>query len=260
MAGNLSGKRALVTGGDSGIGAAISLALAAAGADVAINYHSNAAAADEIVKQIEAHGVKGLSVQADVSQPADVDKVFSSLTASWSPLDILVCSAGIDGHAALGWVADPEHWMDVIKINLFGPYLCARQALAQMVKQRSGVIVNVTSVHEVIPWAGFSAYTASKAGLSMLTKTLAQEAAEFGVRVLAVAPGAIQTPINRNVWDNPDGLKDLLDKIPMGRMGTTEEIGRLVAMLASDDSSYVTGTTVFADGGMTLYSSFRHGG
>lgn len=260
MAGSLSGKRALVTGGDSGIGAAISLALAGAGADVAINYHSHADAANEVVQQIEKHGVKGLSLQADVSDPADVDKLFSALADGWAPLDVLVCCAGIDGHPALGWEADPAQWMDVIKINLFGPYLCARQALAQMVKQRSGVIVNVTSVHEVIPWAGFSAYTASKAGLSMLTKTLAQEAAEFGVRVLAVAPGAIQTPINRSVWANPDGLKDLLDKIPMGRMGTTDEIGRLVALLVSDDSSYVTGTSVFADGGMTLYSSFRHGG
>ncbi len=260
MTGELSGKRALVTGGDSGIGAGISLALAGAGADVAVNFHSNAAAAGEIVKQIEAMGVKGRSLQADVSEPADVEKMFSSLAADWAPLDILVCSAGIDGHPARGWEGDPEHWMGVIKLNLFGPYLCARKALAQMVEQRSGVIINISSVHEIIPWAGFSAYTASKAGLSMLTKTLAQEAAEFGVRVLAVAPGAIQTPINRNVWGDPEGLKDLLDKIPMGRMGTPEEIGRLAAMLASDDSSYVTGTTVFADGGMTLYSSFRHGG
>lgn len=260
MAGSLGGKKALVTGGDSGIGAAIAVALATAGADVAIVYHSHAAAANEIVKQIEATGAKGSSLQADVADPADVEKLFASLSSSWSPLDILVCSAGIDGHPARGWEGDPDEWLSVIKINLLGPYLCARQALKTMVERRSGVIVNVSSVHEVIPWAGFSAYTASKAGLSMMTKTLAQEAAEFGVRVLAVAPGAIQTPINRNVWDNPDGLKDLLDKIPMGRMGTPEEIGRLVAALASDDSSYVTGTTVFADGGMTLYSSFRHGG
>lgn len=260
MSDTLSGKRALVTGGDSGIGAAISLALAGAGADVAVNYHSNAAAAGEVVKQIEALGVKSLSLQADVAEPSDVDKLFTKLGPDWSPLDILVCSAGIDGHPALGWEGDPDHWMSVIKTNLFGAYLCARLALQQMVEQRSGVIINISSVHEIIPWSGFSAYTASKAGLGMMTKTLAQEAAEYGVRVLAVAPGAIQTPINRNVWENPDGLKDLLDKIPMGRMGTPEEIGRLVAMLASDDSSYVTGTTVFADGGMTLYSSFRHGG
>lgn len=260
MSGALTGKHALVTGGDSGIGAAISLALASAGANVAINYHRNATSADEIVKQIEAHGVKGLSIQSDVADPDDVAKMFASLTEDWSPLDILVCSAGVDGHPARGWEADPDQWMGVIKINLLGPYLCARQALSQMLERRSGVIINISSVHEVIPWAGFSAYTASKAGLSMLTKTLAQEAAEFGVRVLAVAPGAIQTPINRNVWDDPTGLKDLLDKIPMGRMGTPEEIGRLVTTLASEDASYVTGTTVFADGGMTLYSSFRHGG
>jgi glucose 1-dehydrogenase len=260
MSGLLSGKRALVTGGDSGIGAGIARALAGAGANVAIVYNHNATAADAVVKQIEAAGVKGISVQGDVSNPTDVDRIFATLAADWAPLDVLVCSAGVDGHAALGWEGDPEQWLNVIKINLFGAYLCARKALAQMVEQRSGVVVNISSVHEVIPWAGFSAYTASKAGLSMMTKTLAQEAAEFGVRVLAVGPGAIQTPINQNVWGNPEGLKDLLDKIPFGRLGTPEEIGRLVTMLASDDASYVTGTTIFADGGMTLYPSFRHGG
>ncbi len=260
MDGILAGKRALVTGGDSGIGAAISLSLAGAGADVAIIYHSHADLAGAVVQGIERAGVKALSLQGDASDPADVDRIFAALGDEWSPLDILVCSAGIDGKHELGWESDPEHWMSVIKINLFGPYLFARQALTQMIPRRSGVIINISSVHEVIPWAGFSAYTASKAGLSMMTKTLAQEAAEFGVRVLAIAPGAIQTPINRSVWDDPEGLKDLLEKIPMGRMGTPEEIGRLVVTLSSEDASYVTGSTVFADGGMTLYSSFRHGG
>jgi NAD(P)-dependent dehydrogenase (short-subunit alcohol dehydrogenase family) len=260
MSGSLSGKRALVTGGDSGIGAGVSLALAAAGADVAIVYNRNADAASEVVKAIEETGVKGLSVQANVAEVGDVDKLFESLASGWAPLDILVCSAGIDGHPMLGWEGDPEAWLTVIKVNLFGAYLCARKALAQMVERKSGVVINISSVHEVIPWTGFSAYTASKAGMSMMTKTLAQEAAEHGVRVLAVGPGAIQTPINQNVWGDPVGLKDLLDKIPYGRLGTPEEIGRLVAVLASDDASYVTGTTVFADGGMTLYPSFRHGG
>lgn len=260
MSGSLSGKRALVTGGDSGIGAAVSLALAAAGADVAIVYNRNEVAAAEVVKAIEASGVKGLSVQANVAEVGDVDRLFETLASEWAPLDILVCSAGIDGHPTLGWEGDPEAWLTVIKVNLFGAYLCARKALAQMVERKSGVVINISSVHEVIPWTGFSAYTASKAGMSMMTKTLAQEAAEHGVRVLAVAPGAIQTPINQNVWGDPAGLKDLLDKIPYGRLGTPEEIGRLVAVLASDDASYVTGTTVFADGGMTLYPSFRHGG
>ena len=260
MSDALSGKRALVTGGDSGIGAGVAVALAAAGADVAIVYNRNEAAAADVVKQIEANGVKGLSVQANVAEVGEVDQLFTTLASDWSPLDILVCSAGIDGHAALGWEGDPEAWLTVIKVNLFGAYLCARKALAQMVERKSGVVINITSVHEVIPWTGFSAYTASKAGMSMMTKTLAQEAAEHGVRVLAVGPGAIQTPINKNVWGDPVGLKDLLDKIPFGRMGTPEEIGRLVATLASDDASYVTGTTVFADGGMTLFPSFRHGG
>jgi len=260
MSGSLSGKRALVTGGDSGIGAAVALALATAGADVAIVYNRNEVAAADVVKEIEASGVKGLSVQANVAEVGDVEQLFATLASEWTPLDILVCSAGIDGHPALGWEGDPEAWLTVIKVNLFGAYLCARKALAQMVERKSGVVINISSVHEVIPWTGFSAYTASKAGLSMMTKTLAQEAAEHGVRVLAVGPGAIQTPINHNVWGDPAGLKDLLDKIPYGRLGTPEEIGRLVAVLASDDASYVTGTTVFADGGMTLYPSFRHGG
>ena len=260
MSGLLNGKRALVTGGDSGIGAGIAQALAGAGANVAIVYNHNATAAAAVVTQIEAVGVKGISVQGDVSNPTDVDRIFTTLVDDWAPLDLLVCSAGVDGHSALGWEGDPERWLNVLKVNLFGAYLCARKALAQMVERRSGVVINISSVHEVIPWAGFSAYTASKAGLSMMTKTLAQEAAEHGVRVLAVAPGAIQTPINQNVWGDPVGLKDLLDKIPFGRLGTPDEIGRLVAMLASDNASYVTGTTVFADGGMTLYSSFRHGG
>jgi NAD(P)-dependent dehydrogenase (short-subunit alcohol dehydrogenase family) len=260
MSGSLSGKRALVTGGDSGIGAGVALALAAAGADVAIVYNRNEVAAAEVVKSIEASGVKGLSAQANVADAGDVDRLFETLASEWAPLDILVCSAGIDGHPQLSWEGDPDAWLTVVKVNLFGAYLCARKALAQMVERKSGVVINISSVHEVIPWTGFSAYTASKAGMSMMTKTMAQEVAEHGVRVLAVAPGAIQTPINQNVWGDPVGLKDLLDKIPFGRMGTPEEIGRLVAVLASDDASYVTGTTVFADGGMTLFPSFRHGG
>jgi len=175
-------------------------------------------------------------------------------------VDILVNSAGVDGDRALGWDGSPEAWAGVLGINLKGTYQCAREALRRMVAQNSGVILTITSVHERIPWTGYSAYTASKAGLSMLTKTLAQEAAPHGVRVLALAPGAIETPINRDVWDDPKRLADLLRKIPMGRIGQPEEIARMAVVLVSDVASYVTGTTVFVDGGMTLYPAFTHGG
>jgi NAD(P)-dependent dehydrogenase (short-subunit alcohol dehydrogenase family) len=141
-----------------------------------------------------------------------------------------------------------------------GSFLCARQALKRMVAQRSGVILNMTSVHEKIAWSGYGAYSASKAALSMLTKTQAQEAAPFGVRVLALAPGAIKTSINRSVWSDPASLADLLTKIPLGRMGEVAEIARVAAFLVSDAASYLTGSTVYADGAMTDYPDFAHGG
>ena len=175
-------------------------------------------------------------------------------------VDVLVNNAGIDGPRAVGWEADLAAWRRVLDINLFGAYTCAREALRRMVPARAGVIVNLTSVHERIPWTGYSAYTASKAGLSMLTQTLAQEAAPSGVRVVAIAPGAIQTPISQDVWSNPETLADLLSKIPMGRMGRPEEIAQMAVILASDVAGYVTGTTVFVDGGMVDYAAFMRGG
>ena len=257
---SLAGKRALVTGSSSGIGEAIALALGTAGADVVVNYHSHPEQGQAVVQQLTGMGRKSIAVQADVSDPDDVARMFSEAEQGLGPVDILVNNAGVDGPRAMAWDADPDAWRDVVRINLFGPFFCARQALKGMTERRSGVIVNITSVHEIIPWAGYSAYTASKAGLSMMTKTLAQEAAPFGVRVVALAPGAIQTPINQSVWGDPAGLKDLLTKIPYGRLGKPEEIGAMVAVLASDVASYLTGTTVFLDGGMTLFPEFAHGG
>src|SRR5581483_368314 len=168
--------------------------------------------------------------------------------------------AGIDGRRMLAWEADPEPWRKVIEINLFGAFYCAREALKRMVPQKSGVLLSTSSVHEEIAWSGYSHYTASKAGLAMLTKTLAQEAAPHGVRVLAVSPGAIRTPINRSVWGDPKGLADLLEKIPLGRIGEAEEVARMITMLVSDVASYVTGRSIFVDGGMTDYPDFAHGG
>jgi glucose 1-dehydrogenase len=257
---SLAGKRSLVTGGNSGIGAAIVNSLAAAGARVGINYVTHPEVAQAMVQQIQARHGEALALPADISDPTAVKEMFLQLDRAWGSVDILVNNAGIDGARALGWDADPAEWRKVIEINLFGAFYCAQQALARMVAQKSGVVLNMTSVHEVIAWSGYSAYTASKAGLGMLTKTLAQEAAPFGVRVLALAPGAIKTPINQSVWSDPASLKDLNEKIPLARMGEPDEIARMALVLVSDVASYVTGRTMFVDGGMTDYPGFAHGG
>lgn len=197
-----TGKRALVTGGNSGIGAAIGLALAEASAKVAINYVGPPKAADTLVKTIKQKSGEAIAIQADVSNPKAVEKMFRQMDATWGGIDILINNAGIDGASAVGWKADIVAWRKVIEVNLLGGFYCAREALKRLVAQKSGVVLSTTSVHEEIAWSGYSAYTASKAAVSMLTKNLAQEAAPHGVRVLAVAPGAIKTPINRNVWSN----------------------------------------------------------
>ena len=257
---SLEGKRGLVTGGNSGIGAAIALALAAAGAKVAINYMTHPEAADALIQTIKQKQGEAISIQTDVSDPKAVREMFRQVDAAWSGLDILINNAGMDGPRAMGWEADIEAWRKVIEVNLFGSFYCAREALKHMVAQKSGVVLSTTSVHEKIAWSGYSAYTASKAAVSMLTKTLAQEAAPHGVRVLAVGPGAIKTSINRSVWSDPKDLQNLLEKIPLKRMGEPEEIARMVVVLVSDAASYVTGRAVFVDGGMTDYPDFAHGG
>src|SRR5574342_225826 len=225
---SLEGKRALVTGANSGNGASSARALASAGARV-----------------------------ADARQVA---AMFEALDRRWDGIDVLVNNAGVDGVRAVAWEADPAEWFRVIRVDLLGPFQCAREALRRMVARKSGVILNLTSVHEKIAWGGYSAYTAAKAGLSMLTKTLAQEAAPFGVRVVALAPGAIRTPINRAVWSDPAGLADLVAKIPLGRMGEPEEVARVAAFLVSDAASYLTGSTVYVDGAMTDDPEFARGG
>jgi glucose 1-dehydrogenase len=256
----LNGKRTLVTGGSSGIGKAIATALADSGAKVGINCHAHLEAAEEIVKQIRKQGGEAFAVQADVSDIDAVARMFEQVDETWGGIDILVNSAGIDGGRAPGWEADPEEWRKVIQVNLFGAFYCAQQALKRMVRQKSGVILSISSVHEKIPWSGYSAYTAGKAGLGMMTRTLAQEAAPFGVRVLALGPGAFKTPINRSVWSDPASLKDLLEKIPLNRLGEPEDVARMAVVLVSDVASYVTGRTIFVDGGMTDYPDFAHGG
>ena len=262
---DLKGKRALVTGASSGIGEAIAHALAQAGADVAVNYLAdpagrNAANAERVAASLRQAGVRAATLAADIADAGEVEKMFTQIDSTFGGIDILVNNAGIDGVAARCWESNPDDWYRVIQINLFGAYHCAREALKRMTTARHGVIVNISSVHESIPWSGYSAYTCSKAALTMLTQTLAQETADLGVRVVGVAPGAIKTQINEAVWNDPDMLRDLLRKIPANRMGKPEEIGRMVALLASDMASYVTGPSVLVDGGMVLYPSFRHGG
>lgn len=257
---DLSGKRALVTGGNSGIGEAIVRAFGDAGARVAVNYVAQPDAAEQLVSQLQDKNVDAFAVKADVTDADQVHDMFRKIDDRWEGIDILVNNAGIDGGRSLGWEIEPADWKQVISVNLIGAFQCSREALQRMIPQKHGVILNMTSVHEEIPWTGYSAYTASKAGLSMLTRTLSQEAAPHQVRVVALGPGAVKTPINKAVWSDPQNRKDLLDKIPLGRIGETDDIAGMAVVLVSDVAGYVTGTTVFVDGGMTDYPDFSHGG
>src|ERR1700680_4991603 len=247
----LSGKRVLVTGGNSGLGAAMVRAFAAEHARVAINYIVHPEQTEQLAGHLRAGGSEVLTLEADVTQAEAVAAIFENLDAAWGGIDILINNAGIDGPKAMSWEADASAWNRVLQINLTGAFLCAREALKRMVPQHSGVILNTSSVHEVIAWSGYSAYTASKAGLSMMSKTLAQEAGAYGVRVLCIAPGAIRTPINAEVWQDAAGQQDLISKIAIGRVGEPEDVAGMAVVLASDVASYVTGTSVVVDGGMT---------
>ena len=256
----LQNRKALITGGDSGLGAATAKSLAQAGADVAITYRHRSDAAEQVAATARSFGVKAITIQADISTQENVAALFQHVDQELGGLDILVNNAGMDGPHAFCADSDPAAWQQVVELDLFGPYYCAREAVQRMRKQERGVIINTTSVHEFIPWAGYSAYTSAKAGLSMFSKTLAQEVAGTGIRVIVIAPGAIKTPINADVWQDPKGLADLANKIPMGRIGEPDEIGHVIAFLCSDLASYMTGITVAVDGGMLLYPDFRHGG
>ncbi len=258
--GRVEGKVALVTGASGGLGVAFAEALAREGADVAVHYNSNADRAEEVVATVRELGRRALAVQADLTDLDAVTAMFAATRDGLGEVDVLVNNAGIDGERGRAWEIAPDSWREAVEVNLFGAYHCAREALGPMVARGRGVIVNISSVHEVIPWGGYSAYAAAKAAVGMLTKTLALETAELGVRVVALAPGAIRTPINADVWQDPEGLADLERKIPARRIGEPEEVAAVLVSLASDEASYLTGTTVFVDGGMTLYAEFAHGG
>ena len=258
---DLSNKNAFVTGSSSGLGQATAVSLAKAGARVAVHYRSNEEGANETVKLIkDAGGPEPFILQGDVSKPDELAKCFTKLDAEFPVLDIFVNNAGIDGEKFPLADIKFEDFEKVININLLGGARGIQAALQRMKKQGSGVILSITSTHETVPWAGQSAYCASKAGIAILTRTLALELGDSGIRVLNLAPGAIKTDINKDVWEDPVKLKDLLEKVPQGRMGTPEEIGDTAAFLVSDLASYATGTTIFIDGALTAYPSFGKGG
>lgn len=263
----LKGQTALVTGASSGIGFGVAKALGAAGADVVVNYVSAPEAAERVAEEIRAGGRRALAIRADVSREDQVLAMFDRMLEAWGGVDILVNNAGLQKDAAFGEMT-LEQWNTVIGVNLTGMFLCSREAVRAMVRRgarpeisrAAGKIICVSSVHEMIPWAGHANYAASKGGVKLLMQTMAQELAPARIRVNSIAPGAIQTPINREAWETPQALKSLLTLIPYGRIGQPEDIGRVAVFLASDDADYINGQTIFVDGGMTLYPEFAHGG
>ncbi|WP_332611147.1 glucose 1-dehydrogenase [Achromobacter sp. ESBL13] len=267
---DLSGRVAIVTGANSGIGRGVALELAAAGARVVVNHRPNEDSERrglDVVHQIVDAGGLAVAAAADISREDDVDHLFSVAAEHFQRVDILVNNAGIEQPAAIQDMTLAQ-WQKVIDTNLTGQFLCARAAARVFLNQQpppgpdeaAGKIVFISSVHEVIPWAFQVNYAASKGGVSLLMQSLAQELAPMKIRVNSVAPGAIRTPINAPAWNTPEALESLLKLIPYGRIGEPKDVARAVAWLASDDSDYVTGSTLFVDGGMTLYPGFRGAG
>jgi glucose 1-dehydrogenase len=245
----LSGRIALITGAASGIGRATAIRLAADGAAVIVNYIGDPDPAEALARELGT----AIAIEADVADEAQVVAMFARAREELGAVDVLVNNAGVEKPFPL--VEMPlDEWRRLLDVNLTGAFLCAREAARGMIDQGDGgVIVNNTSVHEVIPWPEFSHYCASKAGLKLFSQTIARELAPHGIRVAQVAPGTIQTPINKWILDDPEKLESALEQIPWRRMGTPEEVAAAIAWLASDEASYVTGATLFVDGGMTLY-------
>lgn len=263
----LNGQSALVTGASSGIGRAIAKAVAEAGAKVAVNYSRDQAGADAVVAEIRKAGGEAIPIRADVGNEGDVAMLFRETLDAFGSLDLLVSNAGLQKDAAFTDMT-LQDWNTVISVNLTGGFLCAREAAREFrrkgvvpgLSRSAGKIIFISSVHDVIPWAGHANYAASKGGLSMLMKTIAQELAEHRVRVNSISPGAIRTPINRSAWETREALDSLTKLIPYGRIGEAEDIARAAVWLASDAAEYVNGATLYIDGGMTLYPAFRSGG
>jgi glucose 1-dehydrogenase len=263
----LEGQAAIVTGASSGIGAGVARALANAGAKVLVNYSSSADKAQQIVDEIITGGGDAFPYRADVSQEADVQKMFSAAIKRFGTVDILINNAGLQKDARFHEMT-LEEWNHVISINLTGQFLCAREAIKEFLKRgvvaerskSAGKIICISSVHEVIPWAGHANYAASKGGVMMLMKTIAQEYAPMKIRVNSIGPGAIKTPINHAAWQTPEAYQSLLKLIPSKRIGEAEDVGAAAVWLASDASEYVNGITLFVDGGMLLYPGFEDNG
>lgn len=263
----LEGQVALITGASSGIGAGVAKAMAKEGAKVIINYSSSEEKAKNVLSEVEQEGGEGLIVHADVSKEKDVLHMFKAAMDAFGTIDILVNNAGLQKDSVFHEMSLAE-WNHVIDVNLTGQFLCAREAIKVflkrgVVKARSksaGKIICMSSVHEVIPWAGHVNYAASKGGVMMLMKSLAQEYAPQKIRVNGIGPGAIRTPINHASWQNPSAYDNLLKLIPAKRIGEVEDVGAAAVWLASDDAEYVNGITLFVDGGMLLYPGFEDNG
>jgi len=263
----LKGQKAIVTGGSSGIGKAIAMALGNAGADVAINYLKDEDAVQNMIKELKAEGRKAIGIQADVSKEADVQAMFGQAIEQFGTVDILVNNAGLQQDAPFEEMTLAQ-WQKVIDVNLTGQFLCAREAVKEFKRRgivpevscAAGKILCISSVHEVIPWAGHVNYAASKGGVLLMMKSIAQEVAPFRIRVNSIAPGAVKTKINKEAWATKEAKEELLKLIPYQRIGEVEDVGRAAVWLLSDESDYINGTTLFVDGGMTLYPGFAAGG
>ncbi len=262
----LKGQAALVTGANSGIGKAIAVALGQAGAEVAVNYTSDESAALEVVESIVRAGSRAIAVHADVSSEEEVIALFRRTIEALGTVDILVNNAGVQQDAPIEELTLAQ-WNTVIGVNLTGQFLCAREAIREFrrrgvvadVSVSAGKIICISSVHEVIPWGGHVNYAASKGGVMLMMKSIAQEVAPDRIRVNSICPGAVRTPINTGAWATPEAYGALMERVPYNRIGEPEDIGRVAVFLASDQADYITGASIFVDGGMTLYPGFATG-
>jgi glucose 1-dehydrogenase len=263
----LEGQKALVTGANSGIGESIALHLGKAGADVVVNYVVNEDAAQEVCEKIKKSGSNAIAIKADVSKEDQILAMYEQMFKAFGTIDILVSNAGVQRDSPLEKMTI-EQWNAVIGINLTGQFLCAREAIKEFKRRgvkkdiscAAGKIVCMSSVHQMIPWAGHVNYASSKGGVHLLMESIAQEVAPYRIRVNSVAPGAIRTPINKSAWSTPEAYKSLMTLIPYKRIGEPEDIAHCVTWLVSDYADYITGTTIFVDGGMTLFPGFETGG
>jgi glucose 1-dehydrogenase len=263
----LKGQKALVTGASSGIGRAVAIALGMAGADVVVNYHRKSEPAEEVVAEIRNEHGQAFSWAADVSDEGQVQEMFQKMFAEFGTIDILVANAGLQQDAPFDQMTI-EQWQRVIDVNLTGQFLCAREAVREFKRRgvvpevscSAGKMICISSVHEIIPWAGHVNYAASKGGVMLMMKSIAQEVAGYRIRVNSIAPGAVRTPINAQAWQTPQAYSALMRLIPYNRIGEPDDVGRAAVWLASDYSDYITGISLVIDGGMTLYPGFATGG